>query len=120
MDNIYKNTNGLNTKLWGPIVWDFLHIISLNYPVNPTDKDKYVYFNVIKSLKYVLPCKKCRKNISKNLKDINYKKKKHYENRKNFINLIYKLHNEVNKKIGKDIVSYDTIIQYNNKYRAQK
>ena len=117
---IYTNKNGLDTKLWGPIIWNFLHIISLNFPLKPTKKEKKHFFYIIKSLKYTLPCKKCRKNIEKNLKKVEYKKKEHYKNRKKFILLIYNLHNEVNQKIGKETKTMEeTVVKYNEIYRVK-
>ena len=39
----YSSNNGMMTTIWGPILWQFLHIMSFNYPVNPNDKNKKEY-----------------------------------------------------------------------------
>ena len=49
------------TSIWGPGMWHFLHSMSFNYPVKPSDDDKINYRNFMLSLKNVLPCGKCRR-----------------------------------------------------------
>ena len=41
----YNSGSGMLTSVWGPSLWHFLHTVSFNYPVNPTNKDK---LNIIK------------------------------------------------------------------------
>ena len=64
----YNSNNGLLTYVWGPSLWHVLHIISFNYPPNPSLIDKRNYHNFLKSLENVLPCKYCRENLKKNFK----------------------------------------------------
>ena len=47
MNNIEKNIKDSNTNTWGPSAWIFLHTITFNYPINPTENDKYIYNKVI-------------------------------------------------------------------------
>lgn len=54
-----NNSNGFQTKVWGPAAWLFLHCITLNY--NPK-RDKKQYKLFFEMLAYVLPCKACRDN----------------------------------------------------------
>ena len=61
--NDYENGNGMLTKIWGPSLWHFLHVMSFNYPVNPSKEDKENYRNFLCNLRHVLPCGKCRKNL---------------------------------------------------------
>ena len=98
--NNYASSDGMVTKIWGPMLWTSLHIISFNYPVNPTNEDKIHYKEFIYSLKYVLPCKYCRINLIKN-----FVKKPllmcHMKNRETFSRYIYELHELVNKMLNK-------------------
>lgn len=64
----YHSNNGMLTTVWGPAIWHFLHTMSFNYPVEPTCEDKRHYRDFVLSLKHVLPCGKCRKNLANNLK----------------------------------------------------
>jgi hypothetical protein len=63
----YESDNGMITSAWGSCAWLFLHTISFNYPVNPTNENKKDYFNFIVNLTKVLPCGKCRDNLKTNL-----------------------------------------------------
>ncbi len=96
----FSSSDGMVTKIWGPIVWTALHTISFNYPVNPTNEDKIHYKEFIYNLKYVLPCKHCRINLAKN-----FKQKPllmcHMKNRETFSRYIYELHELVNKMLNK-------------------
>ena len=96
----FVSGDGMQTSLWGPLQWTFLHIMSFNYPVNPTSQDKKHYRNYIYNLRYVLPCKYCRINLTNNLK-----KKPllmcHMKSRATFSKYIYELHELINKMLGK-------------------
>ena len=46
----YNSNNGMLTTVWGPPLWHFLHLMSFNYPVNPTKKQKRDYKRFIHDL----------------------------------------------------------------------
>ena len=96
----YLSGDGMLTTIWGPSMWHFLHTMSFNYPINPTTEDKTNYRNFILNLRYVLPCKYCRQNLTNNLKSdpLNMSDMK---SRDTFSRYIYKLHETVNKLLGK-------------------
>jgi hypothetical protein len=96
----YNNPNGMLTSVWGPSFWHVLHTISVNYPLNPTCEDKEHYKTFIMSLKHVLPCKYCRDNLTKNLKILPLNPEA-LKNRVTFSKWMYKLHEVVNKYLGK-------------------
>ena len=115
----FLSNNGFLTSVWGPPFGFILHIISFNYPVNPTETDKKNYYNFIMSLKHILPCGACRKNIVKNLKSINFSKSK-MKNRDTFSKAIYDLHEEVNRMLNKkNNLSYDNIRYIYENLRAR-
>ena len=115
----YDSPDGMLTSVWGPNLWHVLHTISFNYPVKPTDKDKKRYMNFIKSLQYVLPCRYCRDNLKKNLKVIKLNKSV-MKNRDTFSKWFYKLHNHINKMLGKtSSVSYCEIRDRYEHFRAR-
>jgi hypothetical protein len=39
----YNSGDGMLTTAWGPAIWHYLHMMSFNYPVNPTTQDKKYY-----------------------------------------------------------------------------
>jgi hypothetical protein len=89
------------TPSWGPAAWHFIHMMSFNYPVNPTAENKKYYRDFVYNLRHVLPCKYCRINLTNNLK-----KKPllmcHMRSRATFSRYIYELHELVNKMLGKN------------------
>lgn len=55
----YNSTKEMVSSIWGPPLWHFLHTISVNYPINPTLKDKkiiiifFIIFNMFYHVIYV-------------------------------------------------------------------
>lgn len=98
--NDFSSGDGMLTTVWGPSIWHFLHTMSFNYPVKPTEDDKKHYSEFIKSLQHILPCRHCRENIVKNFKVFPLKPC-HMESRATFSRYVYGLHETVNKMLGK-------------------
>ena len=96
----YMSSDGMMTSIWGPAMWHALHTISFDYPVHPTNEEKKHYKEFIESLKYVLPCKYCRLNLTNNLK-IYPIRECHMKNRDTFSRYVYSLHEIINKMLGK-------------------
>lgn len=96
----YISGDGMVTSTWGPAAWHFLHTISFNYPVEPTEHDKQSYRNYVLSLKNVLPCKYCRINFKKNLKQMPLTMA-HMKDRASFSRYIYQLHELINRMLHK-------------------
>ena len=96
----YNSNDGMLTTVWGPSQWHFLHTMSFNYPVNPSPSEKQHYRAYIYSLRYVLPCGKCRANLHKNLKKLPLKMK-HMKSRDTFSRYVYDLHELINKMLNK-------------------
>jgi len=96
----YQSNDGMLTSVWGPSAWHFLHTMSFNYPTNPTCYDKRNYRNHILNLQNVLPCGKCRINLKKNFAKLPLRLKD-MRNRYTFSKYVYKLHEIINKMLGK-------------------
>ena len=98
--NDYKSGDGMLTSVWGPAQWHYLHMMSFNYPVNPTLEDKKHYREYVLNLRHVLPCKYCRINLANN-----FKKKPlqmcHMKSRETFSRYIYELHETINRMLNK-------------------
>jgi hypothetical protein len=115
----FASGDGMVTKIWGPLAWTFLHTMSFNYPVHPTEDDKKHYKDYVYNLRYVLPCKYCRINLTNNLK-----KKPllmcHMKNRGTFSRYIYELHELVNKMLGKKSgLSYCDVRERYEQFRSR-
>lgn len=96
----FSSGDGMLTTVWGPPLWHFLHVMSFNYPVKPTNKDKKYYRDFICSMRHILPCKYCRDNLIKNLKVLPLKESE-LKNRESFSRWVFKLHELVNTMLGK-------------------
>ena len=96
----YNSGDGMLTTVWGPGMWHYLHTMSFNYPVKPTNAEKMHYKNFMLNLQYVLPCRYCRENLKNNYK-AHPLKECHLKNRAAFSRYVYRLHEIVNKMLGK-------------------
>ena len=115
----YNSGDGMLTTVWGPSLWHYLHVMSFNYPINPTKYDKKHYKNFIINLKYVLPCKYCRINFVNNLKH-NPLKICHLKNRYTFSRYVYDLHELINSMLGKKSnLTYDQVRERYEHFRAR-
>ena len=124
ISNVYTNedyisNDGMLTSVWGPSMWHYLHTMSFNYPVKPTEKDKHNYRSFILNLRNVLPCGKCRKNLCLNLKRLPLSWK-HMESRETFSTYIYNLHELINKMLDKESgLSYADVRERYEHFRAR-
>lgn len=115
----YESGDGMLTHIWGPAQWHFMHTMSFNYPVNPTNKQRKEYKQYILSLQNILPCKHCRINLKKNLKTLPLTQKD-LENRSTFSRWVYELHEHVNKMLGKQSgLSYADVRDRYEHFRAR-
>lgn len=51
-------------KVWGPSLWNFLHLLALSYPDSPTSSDKARIREFLVALQKILPCTKCREHFA--------------------------------------------------------
>jgi hypothetical protein len=91
---------------WSKPYWDFLYIIAYTYPDNPNEQVKKDTKNMLYSLRSLIPCSVCRNHYRKNL--INYPPtNKTVCNSNNLFNWISNIHNQVNKSLGKKVLTKD-------------
>ena len=115
----YHSGDGMLTTVWGPAMWHSLHTMSFNYPVNPTTKDKKNYRRFILNLQNVLPCRYCRENLKRNFK-AHPLRMCDMKDRNSFSRYIYKLHEVVNKMLGKKSgLSYCDVRERYEHFRAR-
>ena len=113
------------TKVWGPPTWFFLHSMTLAYfkKYDPNIKWhvdlKKSMKNLLYSLVDVLPCPICGESYSQYIKRPDMKIEDHLDSRKDLFTFMYKIHNLVNKKLGKPECQIPTLkeaIEYYSKY----
>jgi hypothetical protein len=109
----------MNSSIWGPAAWHFLHVISFDYPNNPTQEVREKYYNFFDALSYVLPCGVCRDNYRLKLQKLNLLE--HLNNKNSLIDFVIKLHNNVSKDLGQEeYKKEDVILYYNNLYNTKE
>jgi hypothetical protein len=115
----YESNDGMLTTVWGPSMWHYLHTMSFNYPVKPSCVEKERYRNFVLSLKYVLPCGKCRKNLCNNFQKLPLKMS-HMSSRATFSKYIYDLHELINTMLNKKSgLTYDQIKERYEHFRSR-
>ena len=94
-------------EVWGPGAWTFLHTITIHYPDNPNEDQKFYHKQLFENLRYTIPCEKCANHYSENLKK--YPLEPALESKTTLTKWLIDIHNEVNKKNGKRIYSYEEV-----------
>jgi hypothetical protein len=109
----------MNPKIWGSAGWKFLHSITLHYPDNPSQQDKKNYKNFFESLQFTIPCEKCQKHYQENLQK--YSLDNALDNKESFFDWLVDIHNGVNIKNNKKVLSYDKVKRiYEDLYSNKK
>ena len=115
----FESGDGMLTTVWGPSLWHTLHTISFNYPVKPSKKHKKNYKKFVGTLRHILPCGHCRKNIVKNLKAVPLTSKV-LKTRDNFSRWMYDLHEQVNKMLHKkSTLTYEEVRNRYEHFRSR-
>ena len=108
---------GMQTNVWGPAGWVFLHSIAQNYPWKPTHEQMEYYYNFFKVIGNVLPCRYCRESYQQFIEEPGTQLSlKTMKNRKSIVTWLYKIHNKVNRKL--DIKSNPTLKEVWDKYES--
>ena len=109
----------MNPSVWGPKLWFSLHTITLNYPKKPTYKDKKIYNNFFVSLQHIIPCSSCAQNFGKHLEK--YPISENLSCRKDLVLWLIKVHNAVNKQLGKQILKSSIALKkISDQYKKDK
>lgn len=115
----YNSGNGMMTDVWGPAQWHVMHTISFNFPVHPSPEQRKWYRDYVLGLQHVLPCGKCRENLTKNLRHLPLKMS-HLRDRASFSRYIYDLHELVNTMLKKKSgLSYAQVRDRYEEFRAR-
>lgn len=109
--------SGMQTRVWGPAGWLFLHSIAQNYPWKPTKEQQENYLNFFRLTGNVLPCRYCRESYQEFIKEPDTELKMNVmKNRYSLVKWLYDIHNKVNKKLN--INCNDTLKNVWEKYES--
>jgi len=99
----------MKPDIWGKYLWISIHFIAMEYPHEPSLKDKQNYRIFFDNLKNVIPCKNCSDNYKDHL--IKYPLTDHVlSSRMNLFKWTVDIHNEVNKITNVPQISYESAI----------
>jgi len=99
----------VNTKIWGPGAWEFMHTIAFAYPSVPTDTEKRHAKQFFQSLPSLLPCNECRKHFKKMITVDNPLTDETVSDQEHLSKWLVGCHNLVNQRKGKTLQDYDDI-----------
>ena len=120
--NSLPNELSMNTKVWGPPTWFFLHSMAMAYPKKIDDKNprhiliKKNMNKFLNSLGNILPCPICGESYSYYITLKDFQIWDHLDSRKNLTFFIYKIHNKVNEKLGVPVCNRPTFHEVLNFY----
>lgn len=114
----YNSKDGMQSAIFGPAFWMSIHLVSFNYPLEPTEVDKKNYHNWLMSIGKVLPCRYCRENFENNLKTAGYSDLA-LQSRDAFSRFCYDLHCVVNSMLNKKSPPYETVRDQYEMFRAK-
>lgn len=63
----FDSPDGMQTAMWGCLMWTVIHAVSFSIPVSPTAQQKGDYVDWLLATSNVLPCTYCRLNFPGNL-----------------------------------------------------
>ena len=108
----------MDPNIWGRQLWYSLHIITFNYPNNPTNNDKNNYKNFFYSLINVIPCNYCKHNLKIHMKTLPLENALH--NKIALVKWLFNIHNLTNKHLNKKIFTYEQFISKYTKIFQKK
>jgi hypothetical protein len=100
---------GMSPDVWGPLFWRTMHIVSLGYNTEPSKREQEDAIRFYKALETMLPCGICRAHYSEFLKEMPVEEA--VASRDDLVYWVFKLHNKVNKNLGKREISFNEYIQ---------
>lgn len=99
----------MDPKEWGRAGWIFLFSIVLAFPLKPDFEQTDNYVKFFNYLQYVLPCEICRLHYANNLNHVPIEP--YLTSRDNAFMWVLKIHNLVNKQLGKPILTRDDVMK---------
>uniref|UniRef100_A0A6C0ES10 thiol oxidase n=1 Tax=viral metagenome TaxID=1070528 RepID=A0A6C0ES10_9ZZZZ len=106
----------LDPKIWGPHYWFFLHTVAMTYPDHPNSITKKKYYEFIQNLPLFIPVENISSYFSKLIDK--YPVVPYLDNRESFIRWTHFIHNKINEKIEKPIMTLnDFYVKYYEAYK---
>jgi hypothetical protein len=108
----------IDPTIWGPHYWFFLHTVAFCYPLFPSTVTKKKYYNLVHNFPLFIPTEKIGNEFSKLLDK--YPVTPYLDNRDSFLKWTHFIHNKINKKLNKPIISFTKFINEYKNYKIKK
>lgn len=99
----------MDALIWGPVTWNFLHLLSISYPDKPSKNDIENNKTLINTLGNILPCLKCRDHFKNNLQNTNMNNE--LSSKTNYMTFLWNLHNKINLDTNKNSLPYNDFLK---------
>ena len=93
----------LNPEYWGPHFWEVMYLAAVGYSSEPTVNEKIGFRMFYDSLRYVLPCQKCRKEYDQYVNQFPLTGDDTSSPQRLF-DWVYRLHSHVSRRLSKRAV----------------
>ena len=90
----------MNKRKWGPIIWNFIHVLSYKIKEESFEKQRNTIIKIINMVFTNLPCPNCSNHAGELLKKSNLK---YIVDKESLINFLFSFHNNVNKRLKKNV-----------------
>jgi hypothetical protein len=87
-----------------------MHAVALAYPETPSNEEKKAAFQFFNALEYLLPCESCKQNYRKELQM--FPLQPALESKQKLNEWLTALHNSVNKRLNKTVMSDEQVLEY--------
>jgi hypothetical protein len=94
----------LNSEVWGPKYWFFLHTVAYTYPLHPNAITKRKYYDLIQNMPLFIPDPDMGNRFASLLDK--YPVTPYLDNRDSFMLWMHFIHNKMNVLLGKEEISY--------------
>lgn len=99
-------------SVWGPCLWRYMHYSAINFPEFPTKRQATAMAQWLYSLPVTIPCEKCRHHYAAYIKKHARDLVRICSSRKGVFNFLVDIHNKVNERNGKPVMSYADAIEF--------
>ena len=108
----------LDSNIWGPHMWFFLHTSAMSYPLRPSAATKKKFYDFFQNLHLFIPIESMGSYFSKLLDE--YPITPYLDNRESLVRWVWFIHNKLNEKLEKPLISLnDFYINYYEEYKPK-
>jgi FAD-linked sulfhydryl oxidase len=98
---------------FGNSTWKVLHRITTLYPEKPKEDEKQMMNKLIKGISLFFPCPECAEHFRNEISILPPK----LDSKKDLTSWLCYQHNQVNKRLGKDLFKCDNVDKLINEYK---